>query len=600
MAPNEATEQMEIEEYTWINEVSFENEEKCKDFIKKEERWTFVRKLAQNRGYKHIYRCMFCRAHGKPCSASIYVLSDSKPGDTTCKLYRKSLPHDHETSENRTKKVQDSVRQLITDLVEEGKTKKQICHILRRKQDIKQPQPQQVASIIKMHRKVIFGDSKITLEDIVEFCGSHSAIPDDIDTAFVANFEVSAPEESDSESSDESEDSSCPSKAKFRFIITTKRLLLNSLKSNIIHADTTYKMTIQRYPILIVGTTDLDSSQHFHLLGLVVSKTQNAEDFAFSFRSINETIKKISDVPFAPKVLMADAAEAIHNAFRSVYGEDGTILMCYFHVMKKIDDYPLNNKQNRKSIKEDVRSLRLAWNRTIFQKGMDLFLTKWKEIEPAFVEKFENSWVKKNANWFVGAYPNTPGTNNGLESFNGSLKIHQTHWRKEGLAAYKVHALQYISDRSKEYMLDKSPYQSEVAISKSVLKRGEKLVAKKEIKTKANDQNEVHCFITPGDKIDTKEITDADIDQYLSMIPESFDEFKSNMHTYYMVTYNLNETDWKKGTCTCPTFGLQFMCIHITCIAYKLKLLTKEKRHVLEANNKPGRPKNASRALVID
>lgn len=172
---------------------------------------------------------------------------------------------------------------------------------------------------MKFKRKQLFGDSKITLEDIIEFCQQHNTILDDSDEAFVADFETEAESETCTKDSDETSPSQVVS---FRFLITTKRLLLNSEESNIIHADTTYKMTIQRYPIIVIGTTDLDTSQHFHLLGFMFSRTQNADDFGFAFRTINEAMKKVAHITFAPTVLMADAAEAIQNAFRTTYGDN--------------------------------------------------------------------------------------------------------------------------------------------------------------------------------------------------------------------------------------------------------------------------------------
>lgn len=97
-----------------------------------------------------------------------------------------------------------------------------------------------------------------------------------------------------------------------RFMVTTKRLLQNAAKSQIIHADATYKMIVQKYPVLVFGTSDLDNEQHFHLYGIMVSKFERSDDFAFGFNAIKDGIQSVANILFEPKYLMADAAGAIH------------------------------------------------------------------------------------------------------------------------------------------------------------------------------------------------------------------------------------------------------------------------------------------------
>mgnify|MGYP002790673476 FL=1 len=51
-----------------------------------------------------------------------------------------------------------------------------------------------------------------------------------------------------------------------------------------IHADATYKLTWQGFPILVCGTTD--SNRKFHPFGITVCTNEKTEDFKFMFRSL--------------------------------------------------------------------------------------------------------------------------------------------------------------------------------------------------------------------------------------------------------------------------------------------------------------------------
>lgn len=105
--------------------------------------------------------------------------------------------------------------------------------------------------------------------------------------------------ESDSdedESDEESDQQNAPNPRKgpwIRFLVTTQRLLTNSAVSNIICTDSTHKIVIQRYPIIVFGTTDLDANQHFHLLGVLISRFEQSDDFEFGFKALKNGIENV-------------------------------------------------------------------------------------------------------------------------------------------------------------------------------------------------------------------------------------------------------------------------------------------------------------------
>ena len=77
-------------------------------------------------------------------------------------------------------------------------------------------------------------------------------------------------------------------------------------------ADATYKIIIEGFPVLTVGTTDKD--RHFIPFGCVVSTGEAENDFKFLFDSLKEGLKMIDpSFIYSPKHLIADNAGAIHN-----------------------------------------------------------------------------------------------------------------------------------------------------------------------------------------------------------------------------------------------------------------------------------------------
>lgn len=208
------------------------------------------------------------------------------------------------------------MKEILIKLLDDGKTLLKILDVIRQMDNIVQPRKNQVESFIKAYRKARFGAAKMTVQQFVDWAIAHSDIPDDIDKAFVLAYEHSPL--GDDIPDDVDETTIVPW---IRIIVSTKRLLANSSQSKIIHADGTYKLNIQKYPVLVFGTTDLDSTQHFHLLALMLCKTEATDDFEFGFKAIQNAMEKINKTKFEPDVLMADAAHAIHNGCKKVFAK---------------------------------------------------------------------------------------------------------------------------------------------------------------------------------------------------------------------------------------------------------------------------------------
>lgn len=71
--------------------------------------------------------------------------------------------------------------------------------------------------------------------------------------------------------------------------------------------------------MLIAGKSDMNQS--FHPSGLSVSVDEKEDDFAFIFQAIKDGIYKIHHIDVKPFALIADAAGAIRNGFKAVFGK---------------------------------------------------------------------------------------------------------------------------------------------------------------------------------------------------------------------------------------------------------------------------------------
>ena len=122
--------------------------------------------------------------------------------------------------------------------------------------------------------------------------------------------------------------------------------------------------------------------------------------------------------------MVADASEAIRNAFILVFGEGLLIIMCWAHVRRNVvkhlhlidDDY-----------KDDIISdLQLASSKEHFDKAKHLFIKKWNNKKQSqFIDYMKSMWFSSHQN-YEGAASFTPSHNNALESHNLVLKKEET------------------------------------------------------------------------------------------------------------------------------------------------------------------------------
>ena len=81
--------------------------------------------------------------------------------------------------------------------------------------------------------------------------------------------------------------------------------------------DGTYKLNYEGFPILMVGTVDMD--REYHPYGIMITKTEDHGDYTFMCSRLKVLAEQIGPTDFNPTILLADAASAITNGCISVF-----------------------------------------------------------------------------------------------------------------------------------------------------------------------------------------------------------------------------------------------------------------------------------------
>ncbi|CAF1223319.1 unnamed protein product [Rotaria sordida] len=148
------------------------------------------------------------------------------------------------------------------------------------------------------------------LGELEQWCEGNVEVPIDENKAFVVAYKILYDNEEYEDDEDIEEDGN-----KFRTFISSVRLLNIASMSSHLHADATYKLVWQGFPVLIVGTTDFNKA--FHPFGLAVCSNEKTKDFEFIFNTIQVGMQKINKDLLKPTALISDAADAIKNGIHS-------------------------------------------------------------------------------------------------------------------------------------------------------------------------------------------------------------------------------------------------------------------------------------------
>lgn len=343
--------------------------------------------------------------------------------------------------------------------------------------------------------------------------------------------------------------------------------------------------------------------RHFHPFGLGVCTNEKTEDFEFIFQCILVGLRLLKLEPRTDYVLISDAADAIRNAFDSIFGEDSEKVMCWAH-MRRCVDHRLNlvEEEDRKAIMDDIDSIQLSCNPDVFEYSVKLFKKKWQKYEE-FLKYFDNEWLTDKSSWYEGYALKCPSTNNALERLNLGLKTHETFRERLPLSRFCNLALKIVSNWSRdrqESSLDPKIYKSEPTIDLTTwtaaynwLKFNKNILSKSEV--------DKTIFYVPAS--DTISVTDKMIERYYKRNFKSFDTFKDAQTSIWVVEMPMDSNKWKEATCTCPVNLKTFICKHVVGIACRLKFCKippNAKDVAVGEKRKRGRVPKATKALLKD
>jgi hypothetical protein len=77
----------------------------------------------------------------------------------------------------------------------------------------------------------------------------------------------------------------------FRFFMSTKTLIRESQNACHVHADATYKLIWQGFPLLVFGTTD--KVRFFHIFEMAACGNEQTEDFILVFKALRTGAEKV-------------------------------------------------------------------------------------------------------------------------------------------------------------------------------------------------------------------------------------------------------------------------------------------------------------------
>lgn len=436
----------------------------------------------------------------------------------------------------------------------------------------------------------------MNLEDFIDWFEIHSAVPDDEDEVFVLRYAHQS-------SKIGKPDPQKLHKSVFTFncVLGTKRLLRNGINATVLHADSTYKLNWEGYPVLVFGTTDRNKA--FHPIVIAFSSNETAADYKFCIETIVESLQKIFNKNSMFQTLVSDAAPAIKNGFSDVFPNQD-LIQCYFHVSMNIKKTEKIKKvDNRTSILRDLSQLQLSPSQDMFTVGAGLFLAKWQKKEPEFTAYFKKQWLsKKNANWFEGAKKFCPKTNNALESFNAKIKNDFYFREKSTMPQFQKKMFDMIRHMSCEYRDRIKEMKNKVEIRKQIWLDGHEWAASK-TQVQVEDPETSPGETTYRFSEREENISQNAVDLYENKKFKDFSQFVEIISSVRVLVFkptNQQNDKWRAGTCTCGEFFKNYLCKHVVGMSLRIGYLEMPPDlEQVSQKKKRGRPAKPGPALSL-
>jgi hypothetical protein len=291
-----------------------------------------------------MYRCNLVRKRGPQCQQVMQLQYNSDNHgvvhfETTCN-------HNHnEILESQTKRgINPATKEAIKKQLQLGVKRPKLIgqNLLKEKllnTEIEIPNDRQLFNFLQTLKGP--NSKSLTFGELVTLLENNATIPDDLDSPFIL-YQLKIDNDDIQQTFPANKFNIPIERESFRFFVTTRRLLSISSTAKFIHADSTYKLIWNNFPVLICGTSDKDKV--FHPFGISVCTNERQEDFQFMFESLQVGLEVTSQsvLPNDGSVgLIADAADAITNGFKSVFSNGNAFKrrMCWFHMKKAVENY---------------------------------------------------------------------------------------------------------------------------------------------------------------------------------------------------------------------------------------------------------------------
>ena len=383
-------------------------------------------------------------------------------------------------------------------------------------------------------------------------------------------------------------------------LVFSSRLLLN----NIIHQasagptryiclDGTYKLTVLGYPLVVVGTQDLNHK--FRLIAIALVRHEREEDYKFILESIKSAVQKFFSYDWIVDFVMSDGCQAILNASRSIFGETYIHGMCSVHMWRNVEKKitSLVKVEDRADLKEDLKILENLHSITLFQNALFLFEKKWDQNGSDFLNYFYENWVNSDfSNWYRGSIPvGFSHTNNAVEGFNNGIKLKYTNWERLQLNDFFKVVEEIINDYSEQSLA--LPFSKSLIIEKCLWKKAQSMENDPYLQ---EDTTFYWTKLNGAQNSARKKVLKSMVTKYTNLNRcQSFDKFKET-NCLWMIKIGQNI---KSTSCSCPKFMLYYVCKHIIVAMLKLKLIEVpiefSTKKIVSKKNKPGRNPKAQK-----
>lgn len=108
-------------------------------------------------------------------------------------------------------------------------------------------------------------------------------------------------------------------------------------------------------------------------------------------------------------------------------------------------------KDQQSDFLNDVREVHYCIQDEDFDTATKLFVEKWQTIDAGLTGYVQDVWFTQHKNWYLGAVPDVPTTNNSLEAFNQVIKANYSFRQKLEVSPLIQCLVKLISDYSNKY-----------------------------------------------------------------------------------------------------------------------------------------------------